>query len=325
MHDTANEIRVVLRRCHDAEEVLPLRPYPDGGLGKTMLFARLERAINNQLEGGSATLGRYGIWATTARDQLEEAARLLAAGDRRSSSSLIAAVANSLIGFAETQRLLDPHQPRQPRPGEPAWLGEIRGCRDCHQVCPWAVHPRGQPLLHEGGNLDADVLFVAEAPNYEDTVDPRKGRLTVDPDTDPSGAFIYSLLTRELGLRPDRVLFTNAMLCLPAGGGGDHPGRAVARKQCSHRLRQTIENVDPRVVVTVGAAALHAVKDIEKHRLRLKDAAGSQHPWFGRHLFPVYHTSRRARSTRKETQQREDWQALRTILDEANRTAPPGS
>jgi uracil-DNA glycosylase family 4 len=318
MHDTQDEIRVVLRRCQGAEEVLPLRPYQDGGLDRTMLFARLERAINNQLESGSATFGRYGIWATTARDHLEEAIRLVANGDQRRASTLIAGVANSLVGFAETQRLLDPYRSRQPRSDDPSWLGEIRTCRDCHQACPWAVHPRGRPLLHEEGSLDADVLFVAEAPNYEDTVDPRKGRLTVDPDTDPSGAFIHSLLTRELGLRPDRVLFTNAMLCLPAGGGGDHPVRAVARKLCAHRLRQTIENVDPWVVVTVGAAALHAVKDIEKHRLKLKDAVGSQHPWFGRLLFPVYHTSQRARSTRNEAQQREDWRALGAIRDGAD-------
>jgi hypothetical protein len=60
---------------------------------------------------------------------------------------------------------------------------------------------------------------VGEAPNHADTFDPDKGYLTYDYNTDPTGRFMRTLLIEEAGLRAeevDDVLFTNAVLCLPA-------------------------------------------------------------------------------------------------------------
>jgi len=202
---------------------------------------------------------------------------------------------------------------------EPAWHQEIRMCRRCHNECPEAIYsgPEGDayPLVQKEGNLEATILFVAEAPNWGDTFDTDKGRLTVDPDTDPSGKFVYEVLTEILRMKPEDVLFTNSVQCLPAGGGGKYPVKAAMRKQCAPNLRRMIEEVDPRVVVTLGGAALHAVKAVEKHSLKLSEAVARPYDWCGRKLFPLYHTSMLARVSRPEAKQLEDWRALKRLLD----------
>ena len=56
------------------------------------------------------------------------------------------------------------------------------------------------------------ILVVGEAPNHADTYDPDKGYLTYDPDTDPTGKFMHSLLVDEAGLHDHEiadVLFTS--------------------------------------------------------------------------------------------------------------------
>ena len=204
--------------------------------------------------------------------------------------------------------------------GEPGWHQAIRSCRRCHEQCPQAIYsgPEGDayPLFHERGNLDADVLFVAEAPNLDDTFDPDKGELTVDPGTDPSGRFAFELLTEVLGLEPDEVLFTNSVLCLPAGRGGKYPVKAAMRKRCAVNLRRLIEEVKPRIVVTLGAKALEAVNGIEHHPFRSMGAGVAQsYPWCGRVLFPLFHTSALGRRNRSAPDQRADWQALKQLLD----------
>lgn len=56
--------------CQYSEERRLLRSsdFSDGGIDP--LFPRLERAAMNQLESGSSTLSRYGIWVNTARDNI---------------------------------------------------------------------------------------------------------------------------------------------------------------------------------------------------------------------------------------------------------------
>ena len=208
-----------------------------------------------------------------------------------------------------------PVQRPEARPGDPTWRVAIRDCRLCHEAEPPLVHPAAKPLLHEEGDLGADVLFVAEAPNREDTLDPAKGRITVSAETDPSGRFFHERLTFDLELDASSVYVTNAVVCLPASSGGLHPVKAGQRHLCSVHLRATVEGVDPAVVVTLGVKALDAVKAVERHRLKLRDDVARPHRWFGRLLFPLYHPSRLGRVTRSAAAQAKDYRELRLLLD----------
>lgn len=201
------------------------------------------------------------------------------------------------------------------------WRAAMRSCRLCLDTDPPLSYTGSEgsamPLFHEEGNLDADVLFVMEAPNRDDTFDPLKGRLTLQPDTDPSGRFFHERLVMDLGLQPEDVMVTNAVLCLPAGANGKYPVLSQQRRLCAPNLHTMIEHVDPRVVVPLGGAALTALRLVEQHKLTLRGSVAKPHSWFGRLLVPLYHPSNLGRVTRSASQQIEDYRALRRVLDSA--------
>jgi uracil-DNA glycosylase family 4 len=137
--------------------------------------------------------------------------------------------------------------------------------------------------------------------------------MTCDPTTDPTGRFIYKLL-EHVGLSPNDVVFTNAVLCLPAASSGKFPVSAAQRHACSSWLRRLIVDLDPKAVVTCGAQALNATKLLERHGLTLKSNAGKLENWFGRTLLPLYHPSALGRVSRPEKLQRLDIEALLPLL-----------
>lgn len=161
------------------------------------------------------------------------------------------------------------------------------------------------------------MFFVAEAPNWDDTFNEKKGYLTVDPETDPSGRFFFELFTGELGQPLDRLAITNAVLCLPERRNGKHGVPAAMIKNCSGHLRNEIDLLNPRVVAPLGLVALNALRQIEDHGLRtLRDAVGRDVAWYGRTLFALAHPSRLGRVSRSEAEQRADWRRLRAVLDQ---------
>ncbi len=157
-------------------------------------------------------------------------------------------------------------------------------------------------------------MVVAEAPNFDDSFDEKKGHLTLDPKTDPSGALMFELLA-SVGLGPEEVLFTNSVLCLPKkSAGGKHPVSARQQTLCGRWLGEFIDAADPLVVVSFGGKALEALGRIERHGLTLRESAGKLHRWRGRHLLALYHPGRLGRVSRPEAAQRKDISVLRELL-----------
>src|SRR5262245_17909673 len=181
------------------------------------------------------------------------------------------------------------------------YRAEVGACIDCRAA--GLIHQEdgrwAYPLFHKDASCPSGVVIVAEAPNWEDTFNPAKCRLTYDIDTDPTGVFARKLLS-SVGLKAGDVLFTNSVLCLPAGRNGKHPVSSRLRDQCSPKLKRLICDLEPKVVVTFGAKALEAVSRVEPHGLSLKSSAGRPHSWFGRWLLPLYHPGRLGRIWRPE-------------------------
>lgn len=68
----------------------------------------------------------------------------------------------------------------------------------------------------------------------------------------------------------------------------------------------------------MGVNALKATAVIDKHRYtRIKDVVAQPFSWYGRVLFPLCHTSQRARMNKgcSEEDQREHWRKLRQIFE----------
>lgn len=181
------------------------------------------------------------------------------------------------------------------------------------------LDPEAFPILMKSHPRKTDILFVLEAPNRDDTYNPKKKYLTIEPDTDPSGRFFYDLFVNELKFDIRDLFVTNSVLCLPAEKNGKYPVTSLQQSNCSSILRRMIGVFNPVVVCPVGGKALLAMRRIDKHGYgSMADAVGRPTRWYGRTLFPLYHTSSQARNPRNgriEDKQRADWRSLRATWE----------
>jgi uracil-DNA glycosylase len=183
---------------------------------------------------------------------------------------------------------------------------EASVCRVCAAMCG-----RTAVLSRLNGLVEARVMFVGEAPGRQG------GDRTRVPFTGDQSGRNFDRYLASINLKRRSIFITNAVLCNPR-----HPSGANRRPSssevanCSGFLRRQIELIDPRVIVTLGAVPLDALRRIEYHALSLKDAAGTIHEWNGRLLVPLYHPSPQVlASHRREDAQLQDYQALARALD----------
>ena len=166
-------------------------------------------------------------------------------------------------------------------------------------------------------------MFVNERPG-------RKGagkskRLSFDND-DPTARFFKQLFSR-IGINRRDVFITNAVLCYPlVEDYKDTAPKGREIKNCTIFLRRQIELVNPQLIVTLGSRALRAIKllfphSIQLRKYRLKNNIGERITDITPNIYPLYHTSQRARVTRSASEQEEDWQQIAVFVDEISHSA----
>ncbi|HEX8293300.1 MAG TPA: uracil-DNA glycosylase [Pyrinomonadaceae bacterium] len=186
-----------------------------------------------------------------------------------------------------------------------ALAAEAAACRRCEAMCG-----RSAVLSARNGRVGARVMFVGEAPG-------RQGgdRTRVPFSGDQSGRN-FSRYLASIGLAREETFITNSALCNPRGATGAN--RWPTRRElsnCSDFLRRQVEVIDPRVVVTLGAVALEALRAVEYHPFTLKGNVGQVEAWRGRLLVPLYHPSPQVlASHRREPQQLEDYKSVARAL-----------
>lgn len=163
------------------------------------------------------------------------------------------------------------------------------------------------------GRVGAQVMFIGEAPGRLGAA-----RTGVPFTADQSGVRFEALLAAA-GLRRQEVFVTNALLCNPLRDGRNRAPRRREMVECATWLRQQVDAVGPRVVVTLGRVALEAVRLIEPHPLVLAVDCGRASPWYGRMLVALYHPSPRTVGRRRPAEQLEDFRRLGEMA------RPPGS
>jgi uracil-DNA glycosylase len=116
---------------------------------------------------------------------------------------------------------------------------EVDVCTKC------ALHQGAKHGVPGVGDPHAELFFIGEAPS---SYDDRRGA----PFSGPSGAFLDELLGL-VGLSRSRVFLTNVVKHRVPEGHELAPDEIAA---CSDYLTRQIAAVDPRVIVTLGRAAL---------------------------------------------------------------------
>lgn len=181
---------------------------------------------------------------------------------------------------------------------------EVASCFDCPRM-----NESTKVLNRSAGILDADVMFIGEAP----------GRLGADKSAipfhgDKAGHNFESLL-EFAGIDRSQIFVTNAVLCNPRSEDGNNStpnGQEI--KNCSIKLARQIALVNPKLIVTLGATALSALHEIESHNLQLRKDVRTLARWNSRYVIPLYHPGQRAMIHRSFANQRADYQFVHDTL-----------
>jgi uracil-DNA glycosylase family 4 len=183
---------------------------------------------------------------------------------------------------------------------------EAQNCRKCSDLTE-----RVAVLSELNGSLQPKVFFLAEAPGRQG------GNRTRTPFSgDKSGANFQTLLD-SIGLRREEIFITNSALCNPyTPSGANRKPTKTEIGNCSGFLRKTLEIINPKIIVTLGAVALEALKLIEYHQFTLKLHAAKILRWNGQILLPLYHPSPQVvASHRRMREQLEDFEVLAGAIE----------
>ena len=192
----------------------------------------------------------------------------------------------------------------------------VRACFACSSMNH--VHILGET----NGPLDADVLFVAEAPGRLGAA-----RTGIPMTSDVTGRRFHAFLAHA-GIERSRVFITNSILCNPLTPHGRNR-RPTAREvaACRDFPAAQLRLLRAPVVVALGGVALESLGRIEPHDAVLAQDVGRALPWASpapRTLVPLYHPSIQSTLTRPHEAQRRDWRRLGKVVRAVTGHASPG-
>tara|TARA_B100000686_G_C16781772_1_gene972409 strand:+ start:2231 stop:2860 length:630 start_codon:yes stop_codon:yes gene_type:complete len=177
---------------------------------------------------------------------------------------------------------------------------QASNCRFCPDLAD-------QPaiLSSNNGNLNAKIVFVAEAPGRLGA-----GRTGIPFYGDKSGDN-FEILLAHIGLKRTDVFVTNAVLCNPLKIGNNRRPKTIEIKNCSLFLKETLELIRPQVVVTLGSVGLQALNLLLGTRYQLKKTVAKKLVTPDFILCPLYHPSPRVTNwMRPLTQQKKDFEKI---------------
>jgi DNA polymerase len=158
---------------------------------------------------------------------------------------------------------------------------DAQNCRKCPDLTG-----RTAVLSELNGSLQPKVFFLAEAPGRQG------GNRTRRPFSGDKSGANFQILLDSIRLKREEIFITNSALCNPhTATGANRKPTKIEIKNCSGFLQKTIEIINPKIIVTLGAVALEALKMIEYHQFTLKLEAAQILDWNARILLPLYHPS----------------------------------
>ena len=172
-------------------------------------------------------------------------------------------------------------------------------CPDC---------PGVKTCVGGDGPLNADILFVGEAPGQDEN---RKGL----PFIGKTGREVNEHYLPLAGLRRERVRFDNAISCLPSTNQGrldrkNQKDLELLQVCAQHHLYPEIDEMKPRLIVPMGVFACLALDpdiDLDLHH-------GRPFPTRFGMAFPMYHPAGGVHEPKKMLHIRTDWVGLRKHL-----------
>jgi uracil-DNA glycosylase len=156
------------------------------------------------------------------------------------------------------------------------------------------------------GDPNADVMFIGEGPGYYED---KQG----EPFVGAAGQLLTKLLG-EIGLRRDDVYIANVVKCRPPGNRDPLPDEIDA---CKPYLAGQIENIQPRLIVTLGNFATRFMLD---RQVSISRVRGERFRIEGRSVIPTFHPAAVLHGGGESSSQmaalRSDFRKIKEILAE---------
>jgi uracil-DNA glycosylase family 4 len=169
---------------------------------------------------------------------------------------------------------------------------DIGDCTRCE------LYSGRKQVVHSTGNLQADLMFVGEAPGADE-----------DEQGFPFVGRAGQLLTKiieGIGFKREDVFIGNINRCRPPGNRAPTLPEAHT---CRPFLLREISVVKPKVIVVMGNTALHNLLDTKDGITKVR---GSFQDYFGVKVMPTFHPAYLLRDPNKK---REVWEDMKKVRD----------
>ncbi|MGI8468213.1 MAG: uracil-DNA glycosylase [Pyrinomonadaceae bacterium] len=158
-------------------------------------------------------------------------------------------------------------------------------------------------IVHSEGNINADLIFVGEAPGANEDASGR-------PFVGRAGQLLDKII-EAIGLKREDVFIGNINRCRPPGNRT--PTLPEART-CKPFLLREIAVVRPKIVVVLGNTAC---QNLLETKVGITKIRGEFQDYFGIKVMPTFHP---AYLLRDPTKKREVWEDMKKVRDELNKS-----
>ena len=169
---------------------------------------------------------------------------------------------------------------------------EMGNCRRC-KLYQGRTH-----LVFGNGSANARLMFVGEAPGAEED---QQGV----PFVGAAGGLLNNLLSK-LGLRREEVYIANVVKSRPPGNRDPEADEIAA---CLPFLEKQIKAIRPRVIVTLGRIATHALLGTKEPLTRLR---GRWQRYHDIRVMPTFHPSYLQRFPQER---RKTWDDMQQVME----------
>ncbi len=180
---------------------------------------------------------------------------------------------------------------------------EIYHCTKC------PLHDGRTRTVPGAGNPDAEILFIGEAPGYNED---QQGL----PFVGKSGKYLEELLA-TINLTRDDVFIANVVKCRPPDNR-DPSEEEIAT--CNPYLRAQIEVLDPLLIVTLGRYSMNMFFPNEK----VSQIHGQAKYGTRRAYYPLYHPAYALRNQAIKVEMVEDFARIPRLLEEIHEKRASG-
>ncbi|MBS3778217.1 MAG: uracil-DNA glycosylase [Candidatus Thermoplasmatota archaeon] len=179
---------------------------------------------------------------------------------------------------------------------------DILHCQKCD-----LFKTRTNPVIGEG-SLDADLLFIGEAPGYNED---QQGR----PFVGRAGSILDELI-ESIGLKRSEVYIANILKCRPPKNRNPTSSEI---KACTPHLEKQLDLIDPTVILPMGSFSTEYVFDkfnIPFTKIsKLHGKIISKNTLYNQlHILPLYHPAVATYNPNKKTVLLEDIKQVKPFI-----------